>query len=294
MSTDQEDELQRAYRDASSDAAGAPPPALRKAILAEAAAAAKRRQPANDSRYWLSAAAGVAVLGLGLVLWRQVPHQLPGDAPLMAEAATDISIQAEAAPRASAPLPDAPAPAAQPIPAPSPPATAEAFPQVAREQRSAETAEPQAKAEREEKLVAAAADQVTPAPPAPVAAFEEVSAARSRTMESRRSAPVAAATLQDAAGITRNTSSPQLLRQFFPEALAGSTPRTLWLVQDAAGNTLRSGELAAGQDFTAINPKIEAEFSGQRLGPWVIEEVRGARGQSIKLGIARLQYNPGE
>ncbi len=90
----------------------------------------------------------------------------------------------------------------------------------------------------------------------------------------------------------RNTSSSQLLRQYFPQALAGNTALTLWLVQDAAGNTLRSGELNAGQEFTSLNPDIEAQFGGQRLGPWVIEEVRGARGQPIKLGIARLQYNP--
>jgi hypothetical protein len=293
MSTDHEDELQRAYRDASSDAAGAPPAALRKAILAEAAAAAKRRQPANDSRYWLSAAAGVAVLGVGLVLWRQVPHQLPGNAPLMAEVVTDTSIEA-AAPQASVPLADAPAPASQPLPAPAPPEVADAFPQLAREQRSAEVAEPAAKAEPEESLVSAAADRVMPPPAAPPAAAEEVPAARSRAMEAQRNAPVAAATLQDAAGITRNTSTPQLLRQYFPEAIAGSAPRTLWLVQDAAGNRLRSGELAVGQEFSTINPGIEAEFNGQRLGPWVIEEVRGARGQSIKLGIARLQYNPGQ
>ncbi len=262
MSTEQEDQLQRAYRDASSDAAGVPPPGLRKAILAEAAAAARRREPANDARYWLSAAAGIAVLGVGLVLWRQVPHELPGDAPVTAEM-TEAAVQA--APQASVAQADAAADAAGTAPLAragqeSPPAVADPVPQLAREQRSADAAAPAAKAELE---------------------------------ETRRSAPLAVP-MQEAADIARNTSSPQLLRQHFPQAYADNLPRTLWLVQDAAGNTLRSGELAAGLDFATINPGIEAQFTGQRLGPWVIEEVRNPRGQPIKLGIARLQYNPGQ
>jgi len=279
MSTGQEDELQRAYRDASSDA-GAPPPALRKTILAEAAAAAKRREPANDARYWLSAAAGIAVLGIGLVLWRQVPHQVPGDVPLMAEVSASSTVQ--------------PAPVAQSVPASPPAVTAEPVAEMARERRSADVAEPAAKAEREELSVTAATDQAAPPPPPTASAFEEITVTGSRATQAQRSGPIAAAPMQDAAGIARNTSSPQLLRQYFPQAYAGSAPRTLWLVQDAAGNTLRSGELGAGQDFTTINPNIEAQFSGQRLGPWVVEEVRSARGQPIKLGIARLQYNPGQ
>ncbi len=279
MSTEHEDELQRAYRNASS-AADTPPPALRKLILAEAAAAARRREPANDARYWLSAAAGIAVLGMGLVLWRQVPHQLPGDVPPMAEVSADSTAQA--------------APAAQPAPASPPSVTAEPFPEVARERRSADAAEPAAKAEREEQRLASVADQVAPPPPLPASALEEVAVTGSRVTQAQRSAPLAAAPVQDTASIARNTSSPQLLRQYFPQAYAGTSPRTLWLVQDGAGNTLRTGELAAGQDFTTINPNIEAQFSGQRLGPWVIEEVRSARGLPIKLGIARLQYNPGQ
>jgi hypothetical protein len=282
MSTghEDEDELQRAYREASGDAAGAPPPRLRKTILAEAAAAAGRRQPANDARYWLSAAAGIAVLGLGLVLWRQVPHQLPGDVPVMAEVSVDSTVKS--------------APAAEPVPAAPPSVAAEPFQELAGQRRSADVVEPAAKAERAGQRVAAATDQVIPNPPLPASAFEEIAVTAARATQAQRSAPPAAAPLQDAAGIAGNTSSPQLLRQYFPQAYAGDAPRTLWLVQDAAGNTLSSGELPAGQDFAAINPNIEAQFSGQRLGPWVIEEVRGARGQPIKLGIARLQYNPGQ
>jgi hypothetical protein len=276
MSTGHEDELQRAYRAASSKV-DAPPPALRKAILAEAAAAAKRRQPANDARYWLSAAAGIAVLGVGLVLWRQVPHQLPGEVPAMAKASAD-STQA--------------APAAQPAPA-SPPSVA-AVSEPVQERRIADATEPAARAEREEAPLAAATGPVAPPPPLPVTTFEEVAVTGSRAMQAQRSTSSAAAPVQGAADISGNTSSPQLLRQYFPQAYAGNTPRTLWLVQDAAGNTLRTGELATGQDFATINPDIEAQFSGQRLGPWVIEEIRSARGQPIKLGIARLQYNPGQ
>src|SRR6478735_1555695 len=80
------DELTKAYRDASEQEAGRPGDATRRAILAEAQASARRRQPAaNDVRYVMRAVAGVAVIGLALVLWKQKDHPLPGEAPTVTE-----------------------------------------------------------------------------------------------------------------------------------------------------------------------------------------------------------------
>lgn len=81
MSTEdnEHEELLRAYRRESQAQAGAPSEQTRRAILAGARAEALRRRPAaNDSRYaWSAAAAGVAVLGIALLLWRQADPQLP-------------------------------------------------------------------------------------------------------------------------------------------------------------------------------------------------------------------------
>ncbi len=75
-----EDEVARAYRQASKEEAGSPAAATRDAILAAARAAALRRKPAaNDSRYVWRAAAGIAVLGVALLLWRQADRHVAPD-----------------------------------------------------------------------------------------------------------------------------------------------------------------------------------------------------------------------
>ena len=111
------DALTDAYRKASADDAGRPSAAVRNAILAEATAATRRRTPAaNDSRYLWRGVAGVAVLGFALLLWQQVDHQMPGDAPavvavpaefesnkLEAAAPTTESVAAEAQAESASP-----------------------------------------------------------------------------------------------------------------------------------------------------------------------------------------------
>jgi hypothetical protein len=66
------DDLLKRYEQASANQAAGPSDATRRAILSEAAAQARRRTPAaNDARYIWRAAAGVAVFGIAVLLWRQ-------------------------------------------------------------------------------------------------------------------------------------------------------------------------------------------------------------------------------
>jgi hypothetical protein len=128
MSQEEDDTLDALWRSATAADAERPAAQTRTAILADAAAAARRRAPAaNAPRYWMRVAAGVAVVGVGLMLWRQTEAPLPGEmpvaAPMMQErlpeadavaAPTPAPTQAfdnaasENAPRAQAPLPAPP------------------------------------------------------------------------------------------------------------------------------------------------------------------------------------------
>jgi hypothetical protein len=203
--SDDERELDE-YRRASAEDAGRPPAAVRKAILDEAAAAARRRTPAaNESRYLWRGLAGVAVLGFAILMWRQVDHRLPGDAPVVKTQSAPAVLRQESAP---------PAPAA------------------------------------EQRLE-------------PARALGKMSAA------------------QDAA-----VDAEALLRLHFPQQYQSDTPHAVWLVQDASGAVLRSGELAAGQTLGEIRPGIEREL-GTLLRPWRIRNLQNARGQTIELGIAQ-------
>lgn len=83
-----DDRLVEDYRRASDAEAGRPGDSTRNAILEGARAAARSRQPAaNDSRYAWSAAAGIAVLGIALLLWRQADPDLVPTAPASPAAA---------------------------------------------------------------------------------------------------------------------------------------------------------------------------------------------------------------
>lgn len=80
------------YRRASDAEAGRPGDSTRNAILQGARAAARSRQPAaNDSRYAWSAAAGIAVLGIALLLWRQSDPRLIATAPTTTPASPEAS-----------------------------------------------------------------------------------------------------------------------------------------------------------------------------------------------------------
>ncbi len=253
-----DDELTRAYRQSSDAEAGAPSPAIRAAILAEARAAALRRKPAaNDSRYVWRAAAGIAVLGVAVILWRQVDHRL---APDLASASVE--------PQGSSPV-DATRADTNVVTADS---VANLPP---RDQAAAETA---SKDERQVELKTApsrvreeGAGKAAAAPGA------------GQSVQLARASADAVAPVQ-AAGAVRKDSPDyqQILQSEFPQVWNGSEPvSTVWVVIDARGNVLRKGELAPGASISADQP-FEVR------NPWEMVNVKTASGSPLQLAVTRV------
>jgi hypothetical protein len=186
---DRDDRLLEDYRRASHAQAGRPGESTRKAILEGARVAARSRQPAaNDARYAWSAAAGIAVLGIALLLWRQSDPRLVATAPVSPAAGRVLSRE-------------------QPV--------------VAQE-RQAESAK----------------------------ATSSVAAVQVPAAEAR----------SEAAADVPIDEGARKLRDRFPEAWASpSPPAMVWIVEDAQGNLLRQGTLAAGEP---LPPLQSAALSG--------------------------------
>lgn len=281
MNTPQDDDLTQAYRDASAKDSGRPAAATRKAILDNAAAAVRMRTPAaNESRYLWRGVAGVAVLGMGLLLWRQVDHRMPGDPATLAvqqlaeeeKAADAMPPAAELKAEARAQVADKPVASARreqpPEPAPTPPtpSTPAPSPQMAPPPPAiAELSAPLAarnSAEREEARAAASADTAS---------------------RGLRAEPLGKQAFRAEDG----PEAEALLRAQFPLQYASDRPHNVWVVRDGAGNILRSGELAAGTTLGEIRPQIERDLGGRLLRPWRIHTLVNARGQEIEFGIAQ-------
>ncbi len=283
------DALTAAYRKASAEEAGRPSAAVRNAILAEAAAASRRRAPAaNDSRYLWRGVAGVAVLGFALLLWQQVDHQMPGDAPAVvavpaefesskmeaAAPSTESVAVAQAEPPSQA---LAQSPASPQSPPPLPPAQrAAAADSVAANSTVADAAADVAAPIR-------AQEQLMEQESAPVAAGASMEQ-RARTLERNE---LARAASKMSATADAETDADALLRLHFPQQYQSNTPHRLWLVQDGAGSVLRSGELRTDQSLDALRLEIERELGGRLLRPWRIRTLRNTQGQSIELAIAQ-------
>jgi hypothetical protein len=190
------DELTEAYRHASAKDAGRPDDATRRAILAEAEAAARRRRPANDARYVVRAVAGIAVIGVAIVLWRQM------DQP--AVTAKDVAPEAQRAD-----------------------------------------------------------------------AVADTAAAGAATGQLERA--------ESLARVQSDDSDAALLTRYFPQQYNSDMPHSVWLVRDAAGRLLRSGELAAGQRLEDLTPQIELQLGGRKLGVWREQTLINAQGQPVRL-----------
>ena len=277
---DIEDALTREYRRASADQAGRPEAATRAAILAEARAAALRRTPAaNDSRLWWRAAASVAVVGVAVLLWRQVDRDVATLAPaapvaahvetpgagetVSAEAAADTAETAadtEVAANATGQVQErtrAPAQAQAPAPAAG----------AGRSQQRAESE-------------SAAQELTAPPSPSPQAGALERGAAAVLDSASRSLARKA----------TRDATAEELLQTGFPaENASSSPPRALWALQDAAGSVLRYGALSDNEEFAALTSRLERDYPGRRIGPWRVTPVKNSRGVELQLGVALLQ-----
>jgi hypothetical protein len=208
------DELARAYRGASEGEAGRPDASTRAAILAEARAAALRRTTAaNDSRYFRRAAAGIAILGVAVLLWRQADRNLTPDlAVATGNRPVAEHAEPETAARAAAP------PANQGIAAP---------------------AEAAAEADNEPAAPLASADQAVAEAPARM----ESAVASAATSEARQRAD---APMKAAGALSSSATDYQgLFQREFPEIWNESaTARMAWLVTDADGTVVRKGMVA--------------------------------------------------
>jgi hypothetical protein len=253
-----DDELTRAYRRASDAEAGRPDPAVRAAVLAEARAAALRRTPAaNDRRFLWRAVAGVAVLGVAVLLWREVQVPLT---PL-ANVAAPVPQSDLAAEDAGAAAPAANVQAKQ--------AQSETRTDAAEAQQAAPAAAPSAARSLTVPFV--------PAPAAPVrreAMDETLKAARSTGLAQGIAGPAAA----------------ELFRLHFPAEFRSATPPPgLWMLQDDAGRILRSGTLDANEDFDALLARLQRELPERVIGPWEVTAVNTAGGVPVQVGIARAR-----
>jgi hypothetical protein len=276
----EQDALDAAYRRASAAAAGRPAAATRRAILEQAANAARARAPAaNDSRFMWRAVAGVAVLGVAVLVWRQVDHRMPGQTRqvISLPAMTDQVPMEAAATTAPAPVP-APAQKAMPqaMPEAVPPATA---PLARREQPFA--------APTPEALPAAA-------PPAPEMAADTVP--READLQLTANESLAGAARAAAAPATelarsidrRDRAVADLLREHFPAIFQSRDQHTVWLVRDAQGTVVMTGELGAAQQLGDITTLLQPTY-GASLGSWRSQTVTNARNQRIVMAIAELR-----
>jgi hypothetical protein len=209
-----EDKVTGAYRPASEAQAGRPAPSTRAAILAEARAANLRRTPAaNESRYAWRAVAGLAVLGVAVLLWRQADRHVSPDLTVASADRGDTAVEAPAMPQVGA---DAPVVAAE---------------------RTARVAVPERENTHEEK--SAATDLASVAAPA-AQSFE-------RTRADASPASAAGALRQDA-GVDRG-----LLQREFPEIWRGDRVATIvWVVMDAGGKVVRKGELTDANTLASV------------------------------------------
>jgi hypothetical protein len=265
-----ERQLDAAYRRASASEAGRPDAKTRAAILAEAAAAARRRAPAaNESRYLMRALAGLAVIGVGLLVWRQTDHRLPGEAQPI-----DVPVAQQPEPAAeSAYVPDpgdAPAPdAAAELRASPPPAPPPSAPTVSERASAQDSVE---RSELEEVQVTGARVQ-----------------SRRPTVGPRSTEPAAAgaSAAQEIAGA--EPSAEDLLREHFPGQYQSDTPRRLWLVRNAGGEVTRTGELAAGQQLDGQLESIRQALGARELAVEAVHTLRNARGQRVEISLLRAR-----
>ena len=274
--TPPDDDLDKAYQQASAQSSGLPSGATRAAILAEARAAALRRTPAaNDSRYVWRAVAGMAMLGVAVLIWRQTDTRLPTSTPMLPSA----PVLEPAEQRAADVAPPEPA-AAPPTVAPSIESAAQSIdrefrsqdvaradaaapiqsaerPEVANVAGAADSAEASAASAAAEAADAAGAAAIAAPPPETVRAAPapSASASASGAESARRRESLARSASQDASPEARleNTDATNLVRRYFPEHFESDNPPVqLWVVIDASGRVLESGSRASFVDWAQL------------------------------------------
>jgi hypothetical protein len=317
--TPKDQQLDEAYRRASAAGAGRPREATRAAILAEAKAAARKRAPAaNDARYLLRAVAGVAVVGVAILIWRQTDAPLPGELVETAPVSAPQSADAAAEPQFVPDLNDLPTAQTEPSQPQEPPA------QLARERREQGVAEelrdvtrpaPSAPRIAEAPLVQAPlAEQAAVAPPPAVATedsqakvagagadgavsaverdeLEEVQVTGSRVV----TPPRVVGPRGGVAGATESARSRQVapydarsvLERHFPDEFASNQQHRLWVVLAADATMIDSGEIEPNESADAALSYVKSRLGLTDAGAWRTHRLTNARGQRIELSVIR-------
>ena len=266
-----DDALTRDYRRGSATEAGRPAAATRAAILAEARALAQRRAR-KDPRVPWAIAASVSVIGIAVLLWRQVGLQTM--APVQVAPSAQVTpAPADVAPSAdvAAPVETPPLTAPRVAASPSPPPPVVALPASPPAPSALAKAQPEPVRER-------AADAVMPA---------RLEAA------ARAVAPAAAgavANASSAAPRSTDTEAPaSVLRKRFPEEYTSpSPPHTLWVLRNARGEVLRTGSLNDSASLETVSVEVQRAYPARRLIPWIITPLTNERGIPVELAIATL------
>lgn len=267
---DDPDDLARDYRRASAEDAGRPAAATRAAILAEARALAERRrdlprQPAaNDGAIWWRAAASVAVVGVGLLIWRQVDRPVAPLAPAKVARADTGNAGDTVSAEAEVVATD----------------TAAAETRVANTELRARSQAQDAPALAKARLPAAPAPPASPAAPGSAAGAIASAATAAATEKLQRRA-------ENASAAQAPVDAAELMRRQFPAEYANSAPpRALWVLQDESGAVVRSGRLDDNEQFAAATERLQTEFTPQRIGPWSVTPVVNAQGVAVQIGVA--------
>jgi hypothetical protein len=223
---------------------------------------------------------------VGLLLWRQTDHRLPGEAP-----ALDVPVAAQPAVQKVDP-----ALATEPSAPPPQPEVQRELPPV-RAERIAPPA-----AEKSEALAQAPSTQPAPAPsppPPPVITrdtsadeadqveMEEVQVTGTRIVGERRMVGPRA-TVPAAAGgaaLREQSSGAELVQQYFPTQYQSSTPRRVWLARDNEGAVLGTGELGAAEQLPNQLEPIRRALEVDELTVESVQSVSNARGQQVELSL---------
>jgi hypothetical protein len=289
MSNDDDQELLNMYRSASTQDAGAPPAAVRKAVLAEAAAAPRRRQPAaNDTKYIWRAVAGIGVMAVALLIWRE-------SAPELSRTRARESRTVET-PRDTTHV----APAAQ-----------TSAPSVATEQQTQPSQRRQEKAEansvpmptspplsRPVQVAQARAPSPTP-PPRDTERLDAVvqdagAAAVAEQTPTLAAAPAAEAkqTQTDVAAsvgrVARRPTPAQLYQFNFPDSNDASIDTsTAWLLLNNASEVIEKGRLLPTDNLEALRMRL-IDRHGVAIGAWQSTAGYDQQGRSFQIAIARI------
>ena len=283
-----DDALTRDYRRGSAAEAGRPAAATRAAILAEARALAERRAR-KDPRIPWALAASVAVIGIAVLLWRQVGLQTGQLAGLPIQAVPSVPIAPAAAPVAEPATQNASA-AVGKVERAAPAAEVAARPPVALPPSpSPITTLAKAQVEPERPV---AADAVTPAhlESAFRAAAPAAPGPATALSAGAGAATTAAASALSASPRLGDTEAPaSVLRKRFPEDYSSpSPPHTLWLVRDTRGEVLRTGKLNDSASLSTVSVDLRRDYPDRRMSSWTITPLTNERGVPVELAIATL------